>query len=190
MNQPVILASKSPWRKRLLKKYGISAKVHVSNFDEIFKAKTPKDIVLHNAVGKAEFVAKHYKKGIIIGVDTIGVHKGKILTKPKDKDDARRMLGRLSGQTHEVISGVCVIDLATGKKYIFADTTKVIFNKIEKSELEKYLASNQWVGKAGAYAVQARAKKFVKKIDGDITNVVGIPMVKLKKIFIKMTAQK
>lgn len=189
-NTQIILASGSPWRKRLLKKHGISCKVHVSRFQEKIHHKNPRILVLHNACGKADTVARHYKNAVVIGVDTIGVYRGKILGKPANRKQARAMLQFLSGATHRVISGVCVIDTATGKKIMTAVTTKITFRKIGEVELEKFLDSGHWKGKAGSYAIQGRAKGFVKKIDGDVTNVVGLPVFVLKKILRKLHTRK
>lgn len=181
-NIQIILASGSRWRRRLLKKHGILCKVHVSRFEEKIHHQNPRVLVLHNACGKAFAVAKHYKNAVVIGVDTIGVFKGKILGKPKNRQAAKKMLASLSGNTHRVVSGLCVVHTGTGKKITTAVTTKISFRKIPPEALEKYLDNGQWKGKAGSYAIQGRAKGFVKKIEGDVTNVVGLPVFALKKI--------
>lgn len=180
------MASGSPWRKRLLKKNSIFCKIHVSNFKEKLMHITPRALVMHNAKGKAEAVAKHYKNGIVVGVDTIGVLGNKILGKPKNRADAKKMIKTLSGTTHKVISGLCVVNARSGKKSCASVTTKVTFRKISGAELEKYLDSGHWKGKAGSYAIQGRAKGFVKKIEGDITNVIGLPVKKFKKMLAKI----
>jgi len=186
----LILASGSLWRRRLLKKHGIPCKVLLSRFEEHIHHQNPRTLVVHNASGKAVSVARHFKNAIVIGVDTVGVLSGRILGKPKNRQVARRMLRALSGTTHRVISGLCVIDTRTGKKITTAVTTKITFRKILPDELEKYLDSGHWKGKAGSYAIQGRAKGFVAKIDGDITNVVGLPIPTLKKILRKLHRQK
>lgn len=190
MRQRIILASVSPWRKRLLQRHGIKCAVHVSNFEEKKTHRSGRNLVIHNACGKANAVAKHYKNAVVIGVDTLGFYLGAIIGKPKNRLHAKRMLAMLSGKTHRVISGMCVIDTSTGKKYQTAVTTKVTFRRILPDELERYLDSGQWKGKAGAYAVQARAKGFVKKMEGDVTNVVGLPITALKKILGKICNSK
>lgn len=182
----IILASGSPWRKRLLKRHGIKVTAHPSSFDEVRQHDAPKEIAILNACGKALEVASFYKRGIIIGVDTIGVFRGKILGKPRNRNEAKKMLALILGKTHLVISGLCILDIASNKKYRTAVTTKITFRKITERELENYLDSNEWKGKAGSYAIQGRAKKFVKKIKGDITNVIGLPIEKLKKILKKI----
>lgn len=187
--QLIILASTSPWRRRLLAKSGIRVQVHSSGFRELRTHIKPAFLARYNAVGKAKEVARLYNNAIIIGVDTIGVLRGKIILKPDGRADAKRMLQSLSGRTHRVISGLCVINTATGKLMKTAVTTKVTFRVISEEELERYLDSGQWKGKAGAYAVQARAKGFVAKIEGDITNVVGVPIATLQKILDLMRAK-
>lgn len=186
MRRTIILASSSPWRRRLLKKHGIACKVKVSRFEEHTHHRNPRTLVIHNAFGKALSVAKHFPNAIVIGVDTVGVLKGRILGKPKNRTAACTMLSALSGSTHRVISGLCVMDMKSGKKITTAVTTKITFRKITPEELEKYLDSGHWKGKAGSYAIQGRAKGFVAKIDGDITNVVGLPISTLKKILKKL----
>lgn len=181
----IILASASPWRKRLLKKRGVVVKVRPSSFKELTNHKNPRHLVLYNARGKAREVAVHYKSSpyaIIIGVDTIGVHGTKILGKPKNRAHAGRMLRTLFCTMHRVISGVHIINTKTGAEKYFTDTTKVTFREVTAAELSRYLASNHWKGKAGSYAIQGRAKGFVEKIDGDITNVIGIPVEKVKSV--------
>lgn len=178
----IILASKSPWRRRLMKKHGIECKIHASGFKEKKKHSSPRMLAIHNACGKACVAVKHHADAFVIGVDTIVVLGGRIIGKPRGREHARRMLLSLSGTTHKVISGLCVINSRTGKKRAAAVETKVTFRKIGAEELEKYLNSGQWQGKAGSYAIQARAKGFVEKIQGDKTNVVGLPMKTLKKI--------
>lgn len=186
--QSIILASRSPWRKRLLKKNGIACRIHISKFKEVLRHVSPRHLVLHNARGKALDVAQHYKNknAVIIGVDTVGVLNGKILGKPKDRAHAKRMIKMLAGTTHKVISGLCVIDAENSKQICAAEITKITFRKVSEMELEKYLDSNHWKGKAGSYAIQGRAKGFVEKIDGDITNVIGIPIEKVKRILEKI----
>lgn len=182
MKKNIILASQSPWRKRLLKKHGIKCVVRVSNYEEKRKHESPRKLVLHNACGKALSVAEQYSDALVIGVDTIVVLDGKIIGKPTSKESAKRMIRKLSARTHKVFSGLCVVDSKTGMKYTDVCVTKVAFRHIDKKELEKYLDSGQWEGKAGSYAIQGIAKKFIKKIDGDITNVIGISIESVRKL--------
>lgn len=158
----------------------------VSDFDEIKKAREAAFIPFYNAFGKAMTVRDQLlkskmtnvqrKQTWIIGVDTIGALGRKILLKPKDKSDARKMLLTLSDTTHYVITGLVLMNAHSGENYSAVVKTGVTFKKIAKVELEKYLDSNQWVGKAGSYAVQGRAKGFVEKIEGHASNVIGLPI--------------
>lgn len=184
----IILASASPWRKRLLARHGIPCRIHVSAFKETKRHQTPRHLVLENAVGKALYVARHYSSGIVIGVDTVGVLGKKILGKPRDRKDAERMLRSLRGRQHYVISGLAVLDAASGRLWKRACKTIIVFRKFSDAELSAYLDSNHWKGKAGSYAIQGRAKGFVEKIIGDVTNVVGLPVPILKDMLKKKWA--
>lgn len=145
---------------------------------------------MRNAIGKARDVAERAKNAIIIGVDTIGVLRGKILGKPKNRREAERMLRKVFGNTHRVITGLCVMNLFHKKNRTAVVTTRVTFRKVTPREFKDYLDSGEWKGKAGAYAIQGRAKKFVEKIEGDVTNVVGVPISALKKILRKIQNKK
>ncbi|MEK7524410.1 MAG: nucleoside triphosphate pyrophosphatase [Patescibacteria group bacterium] len=186
MKPVIILASSSIWRRRLLKKHGINVKVHVSKFKEMKMHKNPRILVLHNARGKARRIAAHYKSGIIIGVDTVGVFKGKILGKPNGRKAAQRMLKMLFGHTHQIMTGLCLINTQNGKELTAVVTTKMTFRKVTDLELAQYLDGGEWKGKAGSYAIQGRAKKFVQKVEGELTNVVGVPVNKLKEMLVKI----
>lgn len=181
----LILASGSIWRKRLLKKYGYTFETLITDFDELKSGRIPLAIALYNAFGKATVASEMYRlknanirpgEVVVIGVDTIGVLGKKILCKPFDRADANKMLQSLSGKAHSVISGLVLLDIGSGYSVSAAVKTDITFKKITHDELQKYLDSNQWKGKAGAYAVQGRARGFVKNIAGDVTNVIGLPM--------------
>lgn len=186
-----------------MKKHGHTFKTMVTDFDEIKKGPNPSYVALYNSFGKAmqaaqmvreEYEAKAKKnkkttpkmsRTIVIGVDTIGVIGKQILGKPKDRNDAEKMLMTLSGKAHQVISGLVLCDVSSGATVSSVVSTDIVFRTIEDAELKKYLDSNQWVGKAGSYAIQGRAKGFVAKILGDKTNVVGLPIDELE-ILLKM----
>lgn len=137
------------------------------------------ELVLRNAVGKALEVAKKHKKGLILGIDTVGALHDHILEKPKDRADAFRMLKILQGNTHEVLSGICLIDAESGKKSTFVESTKVEFAPQSDDEINHYLDKADWGDKAAAYAAQGLASIFIKAFDGDYFNVVGIPLYRL-----------
>ncbi|MBP9717756.1 septum formation protein Maf [Candidatus Gracilibacteria bacterium] len=162
-----------------MKKWHIPCKIAVTDFEERQKGE-PSELVRYNAEGKAQIAALRFPDALVIGVDTIGVIGKRILTKPVDMDDARKMLKRLSGSTHEVLTGLTLI--YKGKKKSVVVRTGLKFRKVSAAEIEKYLGSGQWKGKAGAYAIQGRAKGFLDEIEGDFTNVVGLPMPTLIKM--------
>lgn len=189
MKPVIILASSSIWRRRLLKKHGITVRVHVSKFEEMKRHENPRVLVLNNARGKARCVAAYYKRGIIIGVDTVGVYKNKILGKPSGHEAARKMLKMLFGHTHQIMTGLCLINTQNGKELTAVVTTKMTFRKVTESELAQYLDGGEWKGKAGSYAIQGRAKKFIEKIEGELTNVVGVPVHRLKEMLAKVQAR-
>lgn len=182
----IILASKSPRRKDLLQSIGLNFEIHPSNFEEKSVHLTPKKLVLHNAKGKAEEIAKHHKNAIIIGVDTVGAYKEHILNKPKNKADAKRMLKTLSGTTHKVVSGIHIIDTETGKSLSGTETTLVTMDKLKDEEIDDYINSEEGADKAASYAIQGRGSLYIKKISGDYFNVVGLPIYRLREMLEKL----
>ncbi len=180
-HQIIILASKSPRRIELLKLIGLKFKIDPAlHFkEENDQNLSARELVLGNAVGKAEEIAKKYKKGLILGVDTVGALHDHILEKPKDRADAFRMLKLLQGNTHEVHSGMCLIDAESGKQLTFVESSKITFIMMSDEEINKYLDKNEWVDKAAAYAAQGLASIFIKSFDGDYFNVVGLPLYRL-----------
>ncbi len=183
----IILASTSPRRKELAGTMGLDFEIVPSNYEEDMNKKIPpKDLVIEFSHGKASDVAKKYNEGIVIGVDTIVVFKDKMLGKPKDRKHAFQMLKGLSGKTHEVYSGVCLIDCKTKKIIKDFEVTKVFFRKITDDEINKYLDTGEYIGKAGAYAIQGLASIFVKKIEGCYFNIMGLPVYNLNQNLKKM----
>jgi len=144
-------------------------------------------LVIHNAEGKALEIAQKHKNSYILGVDTIGAYQNHILNKPKDFEDAKRMLKILSGTTHEVLSGLCFV--LTGekgqivKKKTCAERTSVTFAKMSEQEIESYINSGESMDKAAAFAIQGLGSLFIEKIDGDYFNVIGLPVFRLGRIF-------
>ena len=193
-----ILASKSPRRKELLEQTGISFEVMVSDADENIKEKDPAKFVEKLSKRKAEAVlsemdSKRKKESVeeftIIGSDTIVIFDGEVMGKPKDKKDARRMLKKLSGQTHEVYTGVTILYIKNGKKRTksFHECTKVKMYPISDEQLDEYLnQSLDWADKAGAYGIQEEfGARYIKRIKGDYNNVVGLPTSRLYQELIK-----
>jgi septum formation protein len=117
---------------------------------------------------------------LVIGVDTVVALDGRILPKPRDADQAREWLESLSGRTHRVVGGLCVV--RDGREQIAVETTEVTFRELSQDDVAWYLASGEWEGKAGAYAIQGRGAALVERIDGDYLNVVGLPLTALLRL--------
>ena len=154
MAKQIILASKSPRRKEILKEMGVEFSVRESEFEEKDTHLSPEELVSHNAFGKAHDVAKHYKNSIIIGVDTVVAYKKHQINKPKDKADARKILKTLSGTIHRVISAVCVIDTETQKTICETESTEIKMGKLTDKEIDAYIKTGEGDDKAGGFAIQ------------------------------------
>lgn len=178
----LILGSGSPRRKEIMEQAGLSFEVIPSRKEEIITSTNPIEVVMELAKQKAEDIASFIKDGVIIGADTVVAIHGNILGKPKDDEAAADMLHRLSGNTHSVFTGVCILvkkeDSLVDKK-VFYEETKVTMYPIEEDELKEYLATGESRDKAGAYGIQGRAAIFIQKINGDYYNVVGLPIARL-----------
>lgn len=181
-SKQIVLASLSPRRQELLKSINLDFIVHPSDFEEKNIHLTPEKLAKHNAIGKAQKIAPHYKNALIIGVDTIVVFQNHFLGKPRDKEDAKRILRLLSNTTHKVISAICIIDTKTKKNISAVETTNVTMDRLEEADIEAYVNSGEGEDKAGSYAIQGIGSLFVKKIEGDYFNVVGLPMYLLRKL--------
>ncbi len=131
---------------------------------------------------KAMAGAATLSAGWVLGADTIVVVGGRILGKPASRDEARAMLGRLSGTRHEVITGVCLCDAGTGARIVEAGVTEIVMRPMDPAEVDAYVDSGESDGKAGAYAIQETGDRFVERIDGSYTNVVGLPMELLDRM--------
>ncbi len=177
----LILASGSPRRKELLARTGRTFRVVVSDADESTAVDVPPaDVAIDNARAKALAVAVDAPSGAtVIGADTIVVLDGRIFGKPVDEADAARMLGELSGRTHQVITGVCLV--RNGRCETFAETTDVCFRSLSDAEIASYVATGEPLDKAGAYGIQGAAGAFVDHIEGDYDNVVGLPVTRLER---------
>ena len=171
----LILASKSPRRKELLKQIGIPFMVVVSDAEEVSgNSWTPAALVVENAKRKARAVAEKYPDSPVLGADTVVSSEGKIFGKPKDKDEARKMLTALSGKMHEVTTGLALIN--RNEIRTTNVTTKVFFDTMTKADIDAYIATDEPMDKAGAYAIQGKAARFIEKIEGSYSNVVGLPL--------------
>jgi septum formation protein len=177
----LILASASARRAEILRNAGIPFSVLSSAIDETpTSSESPNDLVLRLANAKAELVAaRAIGPAIVIAADTVVVLDGKILGKPRSTDDARRMLEQLSGRTHSVLTGVSLIRLPDAVHLEFVESTLVHFNPLADDEISAYLSTDEPYDKAGAYAIQSRAARFIPRIEGCYFNVVGLPVARL-----------
>ncbi|NBC26700.1 MAG: septum formation protein Maf [Bacteroidetes bacterium] len=178
---PFILASASPRRKQLFKMMNIPVTVQPSGIEEVMdKNLSPGELVCRLAHQKGADVAAGYSNAFIISADTVVVHQHDVLGKPSDKQGARDMLRRLSGDTHDVFSGVCLINIRDGeevKTVTFFERTKVTFSALDTFDIDYYINTNSPMDKAGAYGIQDNfGRFFVKKIEGDYYTVVGFPV--------------
>ena len=187
MSRKVILGSASPRRRELLAQIGARFEVRTSGREEVYHSTVPEEIVRELAIMKAENVAEDLadeqgrtpEDTIVIGADTIVVLDGKILGKPKDEKDAADMIGALQGRSHEVYTGVAILDYdAQGEKNVsvHAVGTKVYVNPMDEAEISAYIDTGEPMDKAGAYGIQGRFAAYIDRIEGDYYNVVGLPV--------------
>lgn len=179
-NINVILASKSPRRRELMEFIKHEFEIIPSLKEEVVpEGLDIEDIPAFLAAQKALDISRDRRDSLVIGCDTVVTLGGVIMGKPSDETDAKAMLMRLSGRTHTVISGVCLCYM--GRTMTFTEKTSVTFYDLTEEEIDSYIASGSPLDKAGAYGIQDGAALFVKKIDGDYYNVVGLPVAKLAR---------
>jgi septum formation protein len=163
----------------LLRESGYAFEVIVSPHDEpehVPSASTPAELAEVLSTYKAESVRPLARQAVILAGDTVVSLDGALFGKPRDRDDARRIILTLAGTRHEVITGVTLLDGATGRRETRHDRTIVVMRRLQPPELEAYLDSGAWADKAGAYGIQDRADAFIDHIEGSFSNVVGFPM--------------
>ena len=171
----IILASASPRRRELLQQIGCSFRVEVSQAEEVdCQGLQPSVVVKKNACLKAEAVAALYPDMPVLGADTVVSLDDDIFGKPKDKEQAREMLTRLSGRTHQVSTGIAIA--WHNQIWQAYETTEVDFAPLSPAEIDRYLAIGEHADKAGAYGIQGRAAVFIEQIRGSYSNVVGLPL--------------
>ncbi len=181
----IVLASQSPRRIDLLRSVGLEFEIYPPQFDEKpMPGFSPVDYVRHNASEKAHWVAKHVEHDLVIAADTVVTLNDHIFEKPAGHSDAQSMLKQLSGRSHEVITGFCL--LTPDEKIIDHELTRVTFYELSVAEIEMYLNSDEPFDKAGAYGIQGFAALFIKQLEGCYFNVMGFPLGKfyqqLKKL--------
>jgi septum formation protein len=174
----LILASTSPRRAQILHDAGFFFVVASSAVDETpFPGESPSDHVQRLANAKAELAAaRAVGPAIVLAADTVVTLEGRIFGKPRSTDDARHMLEKLSGRTHAVLTGVTLIRLPDAERCSFVESTLVHFAQLPDEEITRYLATEEPRDKAGAYAIQGRAGRYIPRIEGDYFNVVGLPL--------------
>jgi nucleoside triphosphate pyrophosphatase len=168
----LLLASRSPQRRAILSQLGIEFDVVVPDVDELEEG-PPGEVAVENAYRKAAAVSG----GLVLGVDTVVALGKRIYGKPSDASEARATLAALSGRRHAVISGICLI--SEGRHRTAAATTYVDFRALDSELLEWYVASGEWRERAGGYAIQGKGAALVERIEGDYSNVVGLPVTTL-----------
>jgi septum formation protein len=180
---PLVLASSSPRRQHLLTEAGIEFVVRPANIQEIrLPSEAPKEFAERMAKEKAAFIRNYgiNQNEAVLGADTVVVIENEVLGKPADANDAARMLRLLSGRKHFVITGVCL----AGRNFedVRSETTGVYFSELSEGEIASYVESGEPMDKAGAYAIQCGASRWVAKIEGDYNNVVGLPVDLVKRM--------
>ena len=178
---PLILASASPRRAELLKQLLADVRVIPSAAPELHHGQlTARELALGNACRKASLIASSRPDALVLGADTLVCLKGTLFGKPADRNEARRMLGQLQGRTHQVVTGVCLIHRQSGRQRAFAEITGVRFNPLTTGQIDRYLALIDPLDKAGAYAIQEHGQSIVAEISGSYSNVVGLPLERLR----------
>jgi septum formation protein len=177
----LILASASPRRAQILRDAGVSFSIMSSAIDETpYPQETPEQMVQRLADAKAELVAaRAVGPASLVAADTVVVVDGQILGKPRSTEDARRMLELFSGRTHSVVTGVSAIRLPDMQRRRFVETTLVTFLPLSPDEISRYLSTDEPYDKAGAYAIQGHAGRYIPRIEGCYFNVVGLPLARL-----------
>lgn len=181
---PLILASRSPRRRKLLAQLGLDFEVHPSDLDEnATNHRLPEQLVEQLALEKARAVAARFPEALTLGADTIVVLDGDVLNKPADEAEARAMLRRLSGRTHTVYTGVALVHPASQREVVDYEATQVTLAPLTDAEIDAYVATGSPLDKAGAYGIQDDyGAVFIRRIEGDYYNVVGLPLHRLYRM--------
>jgi septum formation protein len=179
---PLILASASPRRAELMRQLDLDFQVVPSDAAEILDDQlSPLELCQLNAHRKARVIAKKHPDALVLGADTLVFLEGEIMGKPADVAEARRMLGRLQGRTHQVVTGVSLIHWRALRERTFAISTAVTFHPLTTGQINVYLSKMNPLDKAGAYAIQEHGDTIVSGISGSFSNVVGLPLEMLKE---------
>jgi len=185
--RPLVLASTSPRRRRLLRQLGVAFSVRAPEADERpLPGETPREHVRRLALEKARVVARALPPDCgarwVLGADTVIALDGGILGKPRGPRDAARMLARLAGRSHEVLTGVALVPLGRGRARAAVVRSRVTMKGLDGEAIRRYVATGEPLDKAGAYAVQGRGRRLVAAVSGSLTNVVGLPLERLAEL--------
>ena len=179
---PLILASASPRRAELLKLLSVKFRVLPGQVVEVaHEHLSPLEVCQLNAHRKARAVAKKIPDALVLGADTLVFLDNEILAKPRNLADARQMLARLQGRHHQVVTGVCLMHLRSHRERTFAASTDVLFHPLNARQIRDYLSGINPLDKAGAYAIQEHGELIISEISGSYSNVVGLPVEKLRE---------
>ena len=183
----IVLASSSPRRRRLLEQIGVPFEV-IDPGDVESASGRPEEQVIENAVAKARKVAERFGKGLVVGADTVVVTGGRVLGKPRDASETEEMLRALSGSVHRVLTGIAVVDAASGRTEADVVATAVRMRPLSEDEIAAYVATGEPLGKAGGYAIQGVGALLVEEIRGCFYNVVGLPLSRLDALLMRFGA--
>ncbi|MCK4525174.1 MAG: septum formation inhibitor Maf [Candidatus Andersenbacteria bacterium] len=187
MKRKIILASGSPQRKKLLETIGLDFEIEKSNYKEDISEKIPAyKLAQKLALGKAQDVAQKHKNAIIIGADSFVVLGKEFLGKPHTPQKAKEILKKISGKKHQLITGIAIIDTKRNKIFTDYEITEVWLKKLNAKEINSYVKTKEPLDKAGGYAIQGIGSILIEKINGNYTNVVGLPINKVYKYLLKL----
>lgn len=179
----LILASQSPGRKEALEKAGFDFEILPSDYEEkMYNGLSPAELVMKLSQGKARDVAGKVPDAIIVGADTVGVFENEIMGKPHTEEKNIEMLSKLSGKYHTMLTGLTLIDTETKNKISKVVETKVWFRNLSEDEIKEYVTLGEGLQKAGGYAYQGIGHKFVERIEGSETNIIGMPIETLTEM--------
>ncbi|MHC4309870.1 MAG: Maf family protein [Planctomycetota bacterium] len=184
-NVPIILASRSPRRKQLLAEAGYEFTTVWPDIDEsafVDEAKNPCECAERLALAKAKAVAERNPQCLVLGADTVADFEGEIIGKPADAKEAEEITRMLFSGPHEVITAVAIVQESRGTEIVESDSTTVYPKKLTESQIAEHIKGGSWRGKAGAYAIQEGGDEFVERIEGSLTNVMGLPMELVQRL--------
>lgn len=186
-NRKIVLASKSPRRKQLLEQLGLEFEVRESDYEEDMQVHSdPYELAKFLALKKTEDVAQHYKDAIVIGADTFVVDQGRFVGKPKNKQDAHRILRGFSGKEHEAVTGFAVIDTRDNTVVNDYGKAKVKFRELSDEEIDNYIDTGEPLDMAGSYGLMNRAAVLIESVSGDFYSIIGLPLNKVYLALKKM----